>query len=741
LRRLGIAGPALAAALWAGGALQAQTVAVTAGEHRGFTRIVLQSRTGFAYGIAEVGADLRVTVAGRSLQLDPEGLFRRIPRTRLAAARIEDETLVLTRPCACPARIFEDRPGVVVIDLADGPPLASMAAAADPPVTPPPAADPARDAGRALARRFGEGRTDTPPTLPPDRLLPDLSAHLAAALSRGLLGAVGPGPGPAAIGPEARPAALPELPPNLRLRGADGPVPGPEPAADAPAAACPGPGTFGFLDGPAAEPFFERLSALRGRLYGEFDQPDPGAALELVRHYLAYGLGTEARQIIDSHGFAIEGRDLLGGLADLLDDLASNRRVRLSSHIGCPAPLGLFAQLARAPADRPAEAGADLAAGFLALPGPLRAALGPMLVRRLLDAGEAEWARIVIDSLARLPSGAGGSEVLLAAELDRARGDLAAAADRIARADQNDPRALALRLQLALDRQEIASIDDLADAMVQAEAERHDETGRHLASLVIRHHAAAGRPAEGLAVLDRLVAWSAAAPGARAEIAALRSLLWSAAAGLPDRALLDLVLARADWRTELTEPEVRAALADRFRALGLARIAAELASPAVPAAPLVDGRADDPPPADAGGPTAPGPGPDDRPGAAAAGAPREDLEVTAPDRATQAAGRVPAPRPPGLPPAAAAADPGGTLAPAPRSGVAGPAAGRAEPDATGSGTSAEPSAAAAAAWPAAPAAPAESPATAETEMTAAARALAESEALRAQLRELGLMRR
>jgi hypothetical protein len=589
----------------------AQPVSVTAGEHADFTRIVVQSRGAFEARVVEAGADLRIEGIDRPIQLDTARLFQRIPRTRLAAARLDGDTLVLTRPCACPARVLVVGPGVLAIDLRDGPALPPEPAAR-PWAAPPLRIDPARGAGLALAQRLSSGAAaeePPPPEAPPvapGQLLAQLSAQLAAAQSRGIVSPTLPAPQPRAMGQPVDLPALADMGPHLRLR--DPEVPAIAARTDAAgSSACPDPEHLDFLSEPPGNGFSARLAELRAGQFGEFDQPDPGALRALVRHYLVWGLGAEARGLIDTATVEIPGAELLGGLADVIEDHATNRRARLAAHRDCPGLIGFFALVAAADATLSAEGAATAVMVFNDLPAPLRAILGPELVRRLLAAGEIDGARMALEALRRAAPEDEVTPQLLAAEVARARGALDSANEHLSRLGPEQFAAQRLRLELGLQRGEPLGIGALDDVMALAEAERSVESGRALAELAIRHHALARRPAQGLVMLDRLAVWLDPTPGASERLGDLRRLLWSEVLELPDHDFLVLVLGRDDWRDGLGDPMLRAGIDARLIGLGLGRLIATGSTPAPP----------EPPQAEAEGPGADDPGATGDPPAAA----------------------------------------------------------------------------------------------------------------------------
>jgi hypothetical protein len=101
------------------GAISAQTVRVTSGEHADFTRIVLQSASALSWDVTPEGRERRIQVAAETLDFDPAEIFRLIPRTRVSDLRRVQDGLALTLNCDCDLRISEPRRGVVVLDIHD----------------------------------------------------------------------------------------------------------------------------------------------------------------------------------------------------------------------------------------------------------------------------------------------------------------------------------------------------------------------------------------------------------------------------------------------------------------------------------------------------------------------------------------------------------------------------------------------------------------------------------------------
>lgn len=583
----------------------AQALRLQAGEHRGFTRLVVLSAGGFAWSLSDpadgetapdpAGRTIRLDLPGRRPELDRRALFRRIPRTRLADISLAGDGLNLRLACPCPVAAWLERPGVLVIDIRDaGPAEGPRQAAAVPPrgaggaaVSQPETArvDPARAAGLALARSrrgadpdpaggfsaaptpaapWRDRRAGSPAVLP---TAADLAPHLSRAMGQGL--AQPDIPGLSAGGPlaAAAPAALPPLPANIRLRDPDSPA---NSGVAGPAASCPSDEALAFARASDPPAFSERLATLRSALYGEFDQPVEDMFAALVQHYLAWGFGAEARALADRAATLPEGIVLMG-VADILEGRSSNARQRLSTLIDCPGAAGLFALLAGGEGGTGARHPETIAAAFAEMPPALRGALGPDLVGRLAAQGALEAARIVQAAAERVAGEPATRLTVAAAVLDRARGEPGRAEGRLAQAAGRDLEALVLDLELALEGARPAPAARREAAVVLAEGDRTGETGRRAMELAIRHAALAQDVRSGLELLDRFTGWLDPTPSSLSRVAQLRDSLWSAAVGLADRDLVALVLERSDWRDPALSAATAVSLAERLGDLGLAR--------------------------------------------------------------------------------------------------------------------------------------------------------------------------
>lgn len=418
----------------------AETARVRSGEHDGFSRLVvtLESPAGWTFGRVADGYELRLDRGGVSFDLAQ--VFSRIPKTRIGAVSgvAGQSALSVTASCACHAEPFEFRPGIIVIDLKDGPPAAgsafeaALAVAAPAPPPPPVAVAP---------------QVDLAPMQ--DQLLREMGAAAAA-------GAIELALDPP---PQMPPAALPGLTvPQIRI--------------------LPEPGVSAFAGGGAPRPVIsgqnciaDAALALRGwapqdrgaltigpardGLAGEFDDLDPARIEVLIQHYLALGFGAEARQLAAALPKAHPMGAAYRSMSYIVD--AEPDPVRAFSGMEtCDTAAALWAVLARQ-ALRPSEKinAAAVVRAFSALPAGLRAALNDGLGQRLLEQGDAESARRIRDSVARLGPGGEAAGRMLEARLEPTSGEPAQKLDQIvAERGADEAAALIARIRLAADQAE-----------------------------------------------------------------------------------------------------------------------------------------------------------------------------------------------------------------------------------------------------------------------------------------------
>ena len=398
---------------------KAQAVRVISGDHPTFTRLVLTLDRAPDWQLGRSADGYALRLVGDQPRYDLSSVFRRITRDRLSAiwADPSDGQLRLRVACACHALPFELRPGVIVIDIRDGPapPGSSFEAGLDGTVfpalskAPQPRPRPRLATGpvpfdwtaRLAAEPSGTGLPMPELTAPSRAALKDeLLVGLSRGMAEGLIDPVDQPPSPGATIPPQR------FPNSGNLRLGD-PLEtrtglSQQQQLAAGGQSCPEDARLDLAAwGNERTPSALLADSISG-LVGEFDRPDPSGVLRAVRHHLHLGFGAEARALLQA--FPIDGPDtnLLASLGRLVDGSADPTGP-FKGMEGCDTAAALWAVLAD-PTLNPKRARASaVLRGFSALPAPLRRHLGPNLAERFLVAGETATAAALQDSFLRIP--------------------------------------------------------------------------------------------------------------------------------------------------------------------------------------------------------------------------------------------------------------------------------------------------------------------------------------------------
>ena len=582
----------LALVLWLllAGQLAAAPVLVKTGEHDGFTRLVMEFPTSVEWqmGRSADGYELRVT--GQPANYDLSEAFKLIGKSRLAAIWVDTQTagLRIGIACGCHAMPFEFRPGIVVIDLRDGPP--PNGSSFEQPLDPASPSNKAVAEGgydwqkQALAELRGEGVANVPKdtlaSLPSsDPALQSLRESLLHQLSRGASqGIVNLGhPTPAQPLPSQEFASvrvgLGELPGVSVTNGLSDHA---ELAADG--QTCIAADQLDFASWGDERPVHQQMAEAMAGLVGEFDRPNPKALRQAIQFHLFIGFGIEARQLMRAFPVSDSEAAVWASLARLVDGEPDPS----SAFIGqaaCDTPAALWALLADPALQAGAAINADAAyLAFSALPIALRRHLGPALADRFLAVDDRASAAKVRDAILRAPGPAGPQVDLMQAQLDMTNADPAAAESRlnglVADPGPETPAAL-VGLVAARVAQDLPVTPDLVtalEAVLRERAGTKDEAETRHALLLAR--AASGD-------FDTAFASLPDAPDAEPQLWRLLSKL-----GQDDAILRHAVLAK-DARQPQVPSDIAANLAQRLLGLGLAESALRWLPDAAVADPLI----------------------------------------------------------------------------------------------------------------------------------------------------------
>lgn len=526
---------AMVAVPWLAGPAFARAVEVTSGEHEGFTRIVLNffMPIDWEFGRTLDGYRFRPKGLVADYALDP--VFEKIGKSRLAAISENPATsdLDIGFACSCHAIAFEFRPGIIVIDLRDGPPpngssfetpLPEKAVISDQPSSnlPTPNFPQAKPLAFNWLDRFSStsvGKTNeisqqVQSLSPQPSSVPDLQPlrdQLLRQLSRGATDGVIELSVPEiseAIPPKAdinaARVALGELN-SVDIQTAR--------ALDQPLAAmgdiCIAAEQLAFSDWASeweeTSTTTDILAQDMNSLVGEFDLPDPESVARAVKARLFMGFGVEARQILESFPTDNKDQAVWRGLSFLLDGEVDAG----STFIGqaqCDTPAALWAVLADAGLSSITQVNTKaVLLAFSRLPPHLRKLVGPTLIERFVTLGDDAAASGLRDSILRASGEMPIDLPVAEARIALAKGDPVAAEgileDAVSGASIASAKALIARVDarisqdLPIDTQTVDSLDALQNEM------RDTQVGPEIASALIRAEAASGNFSKAFAKL------------------------------------------------------------------------------------------------------------------------------------------------------------------------------------------------------------------------------------------------
>lgn len=613
----------LLAALVVPGLASAQTARVKAGDHPGFTRLVidLPAEADWTLGRTPGGYELRL--ADTAVPYDLTDVFRVITKDRLASVWADPQTgnLQIGTACACHAVPFAFRSDIIVIDLRDGPPEAgspfelgldgrrqpALAARPVPPLRPRPAPDrpdPLRDAANRLAAirpvprpamsdedaatEAGIAPAPFPPgTIPQvadqtpavpfglrqetpspgvQAMRDELLQELGRAASAGVIDVDDPSfpadrSGTPTIGSDTEATA------HLTIGGVPGieaaPVNTEDPALTPEGGACLPDTALDIATWGDDRPFVVQMAEARENLVGEFDRPDPELLARLVRLNLFFGFGAEARNVLTSFGTDFPESRLWTAMAHVLDNQAAPPGPPFAGQIDCTGSVALWATLA-APVLKAGSApdAQSVAFAFSALPLHLRRHLGASLAEKMLSIGDISTAQLIRDAIWRAPGAAGPGAELLEAQLERERGNLKEAAETLSTLRKaGGPTAPLALLDLVQTHLDMGQSVDEA-TIVELGALLHESEGTALEAPLIRAEMLALASAENYdAAFSRMP---------RAETADAAQL-WAMLAGKgQDSAFLNHAVLPKDSPVPLLDTALSKTIGDRLLALGFA---------------------------------------------------------------------------------------------------------------------------------------------------------------------------
>jgi len=487
----------------------AQRVTVRSGEHVDFSRLAFEFTNPVEWEMGRVEDGYEIRLYGVDAEIDISKVFSRISHDRIKSLSVLDnKSIALVLGCECHADAFEFRPGLLVVDVKDGQPLATSRFEANfnsgeltagqheglaetndgadrsadntegnPPIALPLSLPIAQNPTKPRIGLFGANSVEElqEPTLQVADMQSEILQQIGRAASQGLLDADISRPKHTEQQTQEAtddivqnpivPITVPHN--NIHIQNSvdrEFSIFSNQNLMTENGSKCLPDSLFNIAEWGNEEKIFARVSEQRGLILGEFDNVNADAVKQLVKAYIYAGFGTEALSALSSFDMKLEEESTLAEMAQIVDGVNSGQHSELVDQLGCDSESALWAALSaptipnQAPINRTSILGA-----FSGLPLHLRRLLGPSLAEKFLEIGDVETARSIRNSIARASGDAGSEFHLLDAKLDIERGLKESAENTLEEIIVNSkeiaPRALIELLEVRLQKK--AGIDPL----------------------------------------------------------------------------------------------------------------------------------------------------------------------------------------------------------------------------------------------------------------------------------------
>ncbi len=171
-----------------------------------------------------------------------------------------------------------------------------------------------------------------------------------------------------------------------------------------------------------------QVADLQSRVFGEFDEPNLGAVLELARFFIFFGLGTEAKSLLDDLKLEEFQSDLLMEIANTVEGKPHFDGGILDSAANCTGAVAMWRTAALDTTEtQPLPDADEVIATFSELPIEVRRIIGPRLVKSFLARDQRTEASQIFAIVERAAGNHGDEHELMRAELALLNGDHGAA--------------------------------------------------------------------------------------------------------------------------------------------------------------------------------------------------------------------------------------------------------------------------------------------------------------------------
>jgi|GEM_PF-3316541 len=175
-------------------------------------------------------------------------------------------------------------------------------------------------------------------------------------------------------------------------------------------------------------PYSEQVAVLQARVFGEFDEPDSDAILQLARFYIFFGLGTETTSLLKDLKLDQDQSDLLLELANTVEGKAHLSGGILDKAAGCPGAVALWRTAALDTSEeQPLSEPQNVIDLFSELPIHVRRIIGPRLIQSFITRGQNTAANQIFAIVDRAAGYHGDTHELRRADLLHLDGEFSAA--------------------------------------------------------------------------------------------------------------------------------------------------------------------------------------------------------------------------------------------------------------------------------------------------------------------------
>ena len=187
---------------------------------------------------------------------------------------------------------------------------------------------------------------------------------------------------------------------------------------------CPTNLEFNLFEWAGKTSFNAAVASARSGLVGEFDEIDSEAVERLVKLYLAFGFGAEARQTIEAFQNQQDHAKLLA-IADILENRKQAEPSFFHGFVSCNTHAAMWSILGQEALPKGTNLNVDaITFATMSLPPKLKPRLGTLVAERVFEAGYSDLSEIILGHIEQTNSGSSFSQGLILAKLRKNAGQI-----------------------------------------------------------------------------------------------------------------------------------------------------------------------------------------------------------------------------------------------------------------------------------------------------------------------------